>query len=63
MSLTAGAEFIEHHGKYDDGALNNQLPVEGDVHERETVIENGDDQSADEGTEYGTDAADKTCAA
>ena len=31
-SLTARAQFVEHHGQDDDCALDNQLPVKGDVH-------------------------------
>ena len=31
--LTARAQFVQHHGKDDDRALDDQLPVEGDVHQ------------------------------
>jgi hypothetical protein len=46
--LTARAQFVEHHGQDDHCALDNQLPVKGDVHQSESIIKDGDDQSSDQ---------------
>ncbi|HXO98348.1 MAG TPA: hypothetical protein VN857_17290 [Chthoniobacterales bacterium] len=45
--LTARAQFVEHHSQDDDRALDDQLPVKGDVHQCESIIQDGDDQSPD----------------
>jgi hypothetical protein len=44
-SLTARSQFVEHHGQDDHCALDNQLPVKGDVHQSESFIKDGDDQA------------------
>ena len=46
--LTAGAQFVEHDSQDDDRALDNQLPVKGDVHQRKSVIQHSDDQGSDQ---------------
>src|SRR5260221_9663875 len=37
--LAASPQFIEHHCQDDDGPLDDQLPIEGDVHQCESIIE------------------------
>ena len=59
-SLTARAQFVEHHGQDDDCALDNQLPVKGDVHQRESIIKDGDDQRSDQRPKDCSNSADET---
>ena len=33
VGLAAGAQLIEHDGQDDDRSLDNQLPIEGDIHQ------------------------------
>ena len=37
--LTARAQFVQHHGKDDDRALDDQLPVEGEKSSRYVLLE------------------------
>ena len=45
--LTACPQFIEKDCEDDDSTFDHQLPVEGHVHQRQAVVENGNDQSSD----------------
>src|SRR3984957_17636201 len=62
-SLTARAQFVEHHGQDNHCALDNQLPVKGDVHQSESIIKDGDDQGSDQRPKKVSNSADKTGAA
>jgi hypothetical protein len=37
--LTAGPQFIEGDGQDNDGSFDHQLPIEGDIHQSQPVIE------------------------
>src|ERR1700722_4579000 len=59
-SLTARPQFVEHHGQDDHCALDNQLPVKGDVHQSESIIKDGDDQGSDQRPKDSSNSADET---
>jgi hypothetical protein len=61
--LTARAQFVEHHGQNDHCALDNQLPVKGDVHQSESIIKDGDEQAPLKVLKAGSNTADETGAA
>src|ERR1700674_4391703 len=61
--LTARAQFVEHHGQDDHCALDNQLPVKGDVHQSESIIKDGDDQSSYQRSKDSSNSAHETGAA
>ena len=58
--LAARAQFVEHHSQNDDRSLDDQLPVEGDVHQGKPIVKDGNDQGADQRPENGSDSADET---
>jgi hypothetical protein len=50
-------ELVDDDGADDDAAFDDLLPVSGNVGQIEDVIQYADDESADNGTGYGADAA------
>jgi len=58
--LAACPQFIQHHRQDDDRSLDDQLPIEGDVHQRESIVEDGNNQGADQRPENGPDSASET---
>jgi hypothetical protein len=48
-------ELVDDNGADNDAAFNNLLPVSGNVGQVEDVIQNADDESADDSTRYGAD--------
>jgi len=50
-------ELVENDGADNDAALNNLLPVGGDVGEIENVVQYADNERAHDCTGHGTDTA------
>ena len=50
-------QLVENDGADNDAALNNLLPVGGDVGEIENVVQDADDECTHDCTGHGTDTA------
>jgi hypothetical protein len=61
--LTARAQSVQHHRQDDDRTFDDQLPVKGDVHQCQSIVQDGDDQSSDQRSKDGSNSADETCSA
>src|ERR1700688_635362 len=62
-SLTACAQLVQHHGQDDDRALDDQLPVKRNVHQSQSIIQDGDDQSSNQRAKDGSNSTHETCTA